>query len=58
MPVGDRGAKHGTRSMYVKGCRCEPCSVVNAEYQRDYMYAHYPSTKRLKPGYYKHKVKR
>lgn len=23
---------HGTRSMYVSGCRCEPCKAANAKY--------------------------
>lgn len=26
---------HGTRSHYVKGCRCEPCTVANRDYARN-----------------------
>jgi hypothetical protein len=29
-------AKHGTRRCYLDGCRCDPCSEVNATYQREY----------------------
>ena len=25
--------QHGTRTMYVNGCRCEPCTQVNRVYQ-------------------------
>lgn len=25
---------HGTRSRYVRGCRCEPCGAANREYAR------------------------
>lgn len=28
---------HGTRSKYTAGCRCEPCTVANRDYQRGYM---------------------
>lgn len=27
-------SKHGTRTRYVKGCRCRRCCVANREYQR------------------------
>lgn len=30
-----RHARHGTRSKYVAGCRCEPCTVANRVYARD-----------------------
>jgi hypothetical protein len=30
--VGGRGRRHGTRSMYSTGCRCEPCRAAIAEY--------------------------
>ena len=30
-------AEHGTRTMYVKGCRCEPCRDANRVYQRQYL---------------------
>jgi hypothetical protein len=25
---------HGTRTRYMRGCRCRPCTVANTEYQR------------------------
>lgn len=28
---------HGTRPMYNRGCRCEPCVVANRNYMREYM---------------------
>jgi hypothetical protein len=28
--------QHGTRDAYGKGCRCTPCTLANAEYQRNY----------------------
>ena len=28
------GAKHGTRSAYVMGCRCDPCRDAEAAYSR------------------------
>lgn len=28
-------ADHGTRSNYVKGCRCEPCRLANRDYARN-----------------------
>lgn len=31
--------RHGTRSGYVLGCRCEWCRKANATYQRNYMAA-------------------
>jgi hypothetical protein len=27
--------EHGTRNRYVGGCRCRPCKVANATYQRE-----------------------
>jgi hypothetical protein len=30
-------AQCGTRSMYAKGCRCEPCVQANSRYLRDYL---------------------
>lgn len=33
---------HGTRSGYVHGgCRCEPCTLANRTYQREYMKRYY-----------------
>lgn len=33
-----RVPKHGLRSTYTNhGCRCEPCSKANRDYQRPYM---------------------
>lgn len=29
-------AQHGTRSKYVAGCRCEPCTVASREYNREW----------------------
>jgi len=29
-------AKHGSYSLYVKGCRCEDCRTAQREYQRQY----------------------
>jgi hypothetical protein len=34
---GLRVAQHGTRTKYVKGCRCGLCKGANRTYQRDYM---------------------
>lgn len=28
---------HGTRSRYQRGCRCDPCTAANRDYQRAYM---------------------
>lgn len=28
--------QHGTRTMYVTGCRCEPCKEADRAYHRDY----------------------
>lgn len=28
-------SEHGTRTHYVKGCRCEPCTAANREYARN-----------------------
>ncbi len=28
-------ARHGTRSKYAAGCRCEPCRLVESAYQRE-----------------------
>jgi len=28
--------RHGTRSMYVSGCKCLECRLANADYQRQY----------------------
>jgi hypothetical protein len=28
-------AEHGTRTNYVKGCRCEPCTLANRVYERE-----------------------
>lgn len=36
--IGER--VHGTRSMYVAGCRCEDCTKANREYQTPYMQLH------------------
>jgi hypothetical protein len=33
-PVGASVLSHGTRSSYVKGCRCNKCRAANAEYIR------------------------
>lgn len=30
-------SEHGTRPRYVLGCRCDPCTVANRDYQREYM---------------------
>lgn len=34
-PIAFSGrARHGTRTGYVQGCRCEPCVVANREWKR------------------------
>jgi len=33
--------KHGTRSGYTAGCRCEACTLANRLYQREYMRRYY-----------------
>lgn len=33
--IGERVC--GTRSKYNAGCRCEPCTIANRDYQRGYM---------------------
>jgi hypothetical protein len=32
-------AEHGTRRMYLRGCRCDPCKAANAEYMNSYRVA-------------------
>ena len=34
LPAVPGGAQHGTRSMYVKGCRCDDCRDAEALYNR------------------------
>lgn len=34
MPFHPHLVRHGTRSRYRKGCRCELCTRAEAEYQR------------------------
>lgn len=34
-----RKARHGTRSKYVQGCRCDSCARANRNYQREYIRA-------------------
>lgn len=29
-------SEHGTRSSYVRGCRCEPCRVAERQYKNAY----------------------
>lgn len=36
-------AKHGTRSRYVQGCKCERCKAANRRYQRGYMRGRRPT---------------
>jgi WhiB family redox-sensing transcriptional regulator len=33
-PVRLAGTGHGTRGAYSRGCRCEPCTAANRDYQR------------------------
>ncbi len=30
------GVKHGTRTGYVRGCKCDECTDADARYQREY----------------------
>jgi hypothetical protein len=33
-PGPDPSAEHGTRSRYLRGCRCSDCRAANADYRR------------------------